>query len=141
MAKPKEADGYEVAGKRYNQHEDPRASLAQVFADYKTAVPCRNFTYRMQGNTVTVYCHAHTTGLGDVGRRAAQVDTMSKATDAFIKGLKKHYKEIGAGSLDLKEKSSARGYDIQKVSLNDRWEIVYRRSYDVDDLIGLPEED
>ena len=140
MPKPKDPESYEVAGTPYRQHEDPRASLEQCFRDYATSVPSRNFTKRINGETITIYCHAHERGLGDVGRRAAQVDAMSKATDAFVKGLKKHHREIGAGNLDLDEVKGSRGYDLQKASLNDRWEIVYRRTYRVPELIGLPKD-
>src|SRR5881628_577385 len=141
MPKPKDPQSYDVAGTAYKQHEDPRASLEQALRDYCTAVPSRNFTHRTNGNSITIYCHAHERGLGDVGRRASQVDAMSKAMDNFVKGLKKRYRETGAGTLDMKERKGSRGYDLQKASLNDRWEIVYRRTYEVDDLIGLPEED
>lgn len=141
MPKPKDPQSYEVAGTAYKQHEDPRASLAQVLSDYVTAIPTRNFTHRINGDSITLYCHAHERGLGDPGRRAAQADAMSKATDNFVKGLKKRHREMGAGVLEMEERKGSRGYDIQKASLNDRWEMVYRRTYEVKDLIGLPEED
>lgn len=140
MPKPKDPESYEVAGTPYQQHEDPIAHLGQVLADYSTPNPARNYTHRINGNLITIYCHCHERGLGDPGRRAAQVDAMSKATDAYVKGLKKRYRETGGGSLSMKERKSARGYDLQKVSLNDRWEIVYRRTYEVEDLIQNPEE-
>lgn len=140
MPKPKDPEGYEVAGTAYRQHEDPRAALEQAFQDYVTSVPSRNFTKRTAGDSITIYCHAHERGLGDVGRRANQVDAMSKAMDNFVKGLKKRYKDMGAGTLDMKERKGSRGYDLQKASLNDRWEMVYRRTYEVSDLISYPEE-
>jgi hypothetical protein len=140
MAKPKDPEGFEVAGTRYEQSEDPRASLAQVFSDYRTSIPSRNFTHRMSGDGVTIYCHCHERGLGDPGRRALQVDAMSKAMDQFVKGLKKRYRESGAGTLKMDERKGTRGYDIQKVSLNDRWEITYRRTYNIDDLIENPKD-
>ena len=141
MPKPKDPQSYDVAGTAYRQHEDPRAALAQALSDYRTAVPTRNFTHRTNGNSVTIYCHCHERGLGDVGRRALQVDALSKATDVFVKGLKKRVREMGAGNLDMEERKGSRGYDLQKASLNDRWEMVYRRTYEVKDLVGLPEED
>ena len=139
MAKPKDPQSFDVAGTRYKQHEDPRASLAQVLADYKTSVPTRNFTARVNGNSITIYCHCHERALDNVNKRAAVVDACVKATDAFVKGLKKHHRDIGAGTLDMKEVKGSRGYDIQKASLNDRWELVTRRTYETD-LIGLPED-
>jgi hypothetical protein len=139
MPKPKDAESYDVAGTRYRQHEDPRATLEQAFVDYKTAVPTRNFTHRTNGNNVTIYCHCHERGLGDPGRRALQVDALAKATDKFVTGLRKRIRELGGGTFDLKEVKGSRGFDLQKASLNDRWEMVYRRTYEVD-LIGLPEE-
>lgn len=140
MPKPKDPESYEVAGTPYRQHEDPIAQLGQVFADYNTPNPARNYTQRINGNLITIYCHCHERGLGDIGRRAAQVDAMSKGMDAFVKGLKKRYRETGGGTLSMKERKSARGYDLQKVSLNDRWEIVYRRTYEVEDLVQNPED-
>lgn len=141
MPKPKDPESYEVAGDAYRQHEDPIAHLGQCLADYVTPDPTRNFTHRINGNLVTIYMHCHERGLGDTARRAAQVDAMSKASDAFIKELKKRYRETGGGTLELKERKQLRGYELQKVSLNDRWSIVYRRTYEVDDLISNPEED
>lgn len=140
MPKPKDPESYEVAGTAYRQHEDPIALLGQAFNDYVTPNPARNYTCRIQGDTITIYCHCHERGLGDPGRRAAQVDAMSKAMDSFVKGLKKQYREIGGSTLAMKERKSGRGYDLQKVSLNDRWEIVYRRTYEVGDLIQNPED-
>ena len=140
MPKPKDPQSYEVAGTPYRQHEDPIALLGQALADYVTPNPSRNYTWRINGNLITLYCHCHERGLGDPGRRAGQVDAMSKAMDAFVKGLKKRYREIGGSTLNLKEKKTARGYDLQKVSMNDRWSIVYRRTYEVEDLIQNPED-
>lgn len=138
MPRPKEQQGFDAAGTQYQQHLDPRASLEQAFQDYRTSVPSRNFTKRINGTMVTIYCHCHERGLGDPARRANQVDAMAKATDAFVKGLKRRHREMGAGTLDMDEVKGSRGYDIQKASLNDRWEMVYRRTYEVKDLIGLP---
>lgn len=140
MPKPKDPQSYEVAGTAYRQHEDPIALLGQALADYNTPNPARNYTWKINGNLITLYCHCHERGLGDPGRRAAQVDAMSKAMDAFVKGLKKQYREIGGKTLGLKERKPARGYDLQKVSMNDRWDIVYRRTYEVEDLIQNPED-
>lgn len=140
MPKPNDPESYEVAGNAYRQHEDPIALLGQAFADYVTPNPGRNYTHRMQGNTVTIYCHCHERGLGDPGRRALQVDAMSKAMEAFVKGLKKRYRELGGGTLEMKEQKSGRGFDLQKVSLNDRWDIVYRRTYEIKDLVQNPED-
>jgi hypothetical protein len=140
MPRPKEQQGFDVAGTQYLQHEDPRASLEQAFRDYRTSVPTRNFTHRTNGTSVTIYCHCHEQGLGDPGRRANQVDALSKATDAFVKGLKKRHRDMGAGALEMDETKGSRGYDLQKVSLNDRWEMVYRRTYEVPSLVGLPED-
>lgn len=140
MPKPKDPQSYEVAGTSYRQHEHPSSLLKQAFADYRTPDPSRNFTHRMNGNIVTIYCHCHERGLGEETRLHMQIDAMSKLTDDFVKNLKKRYKEMGGGTLSMKEKKEARGYDRQKVSLSDRWDIVYRRTYEVDDLIETPED-
>lgn len=140
MPKPKDAESYEVAGTAYRQHEDPIAVLGQALADYNTPNASRNYTWRINGNQVTLYCHCYERGLGDPGRRAAQVDAMSKAMDKFVSGLKKQHREISGKVLSLKEKKAARGYDLQKISMNDRWSIVYRRTYEVEDLIQNPED-
>lgn len=141
MPKPKQAQSYDVAGTAYRQHEDPRASLEQAFRDYRTSIPSRNFTHRTNGDGVTIYFHVHEQALGDAGKRASVVDAASKAMDNFVKGLKARYREMGAGTLDIDERKGSRGYRVDKASLNDRWELVYWRTYDVKDLIGLPEED
>jgi hypothetical protein len=139
MPKPKEAQGYDVAGTAYCQHEDPQASLEQAFRDYRTSVPTRNFTHRTNGDCVTIYLHCHEQALGDAGKRARVVDAASKAMDSFVKGLKARHREMGAGTLELNERPKARGYRVDKTSLNDRWELVYHRTYEID-LIGLPKD-
>lgn len=114
------------------------ASLEQCFRDYVTRVPSRNFTKRVSGNSVTIYCHCHDQALGDPQRRANYVAAANQALDRFVAGLKKRHREIGAGALDLKEVKGSRGYDLQKASLNDRWELVVRRTYEVP-LVTVPE--
>lgn len=140
MAKPKDAEGYEVAGTGYRQHEDKLATLKQAFSDYRTPDPSRNFTHRISGNQVTIYLHCHERGLGDPGKRAMYVADMVKLMGSFLKELKKKFRERGGGSLDLKENKQARGYDLQKVSLNDRWDIVYRQTFEIEGLISNPED-
>ncbi len=140
MPKPEDPKGYDVAGTPYKQHEDPIATLEQCFRDYRTPDPARNFTHRTNGHVVTIYCHCHERGLGDPGRRALQVNAMEKATDAYVKGLKKRFRELGGGTLDMKERKGGRGYDLQKASLNDRWEITYRRTYELKDFLKFPED-
>jgi hypothetical protein len=137
MPKPKLQQGFDVAGTQYLQHEDAMASLEQCFRDYTTSVPSRNFTKRTNGNSVTIYCHCHDQGLGNPTRRANYVDAANKALDRFVQGLKRRHRDIGAGVLDLKESKGSRGYDLQKVSLNDRWELVVRRTYEVS-LVSVP---
>lgn len=139
MPKPKEPQSYDVAGTGYRQHEDPRASLEQALRDYRTSVPSRNFTHRTNGDGVTIYVHCHEQAMGDAGKRAAVVDAASKAMDSFVKGLKARHREMGAGTLELKERKGSRGWRLDKTSLNDRWELTYWRTYDLDDLIDYPE--
>ena len=140
MPKPADPKSYDVTGTAYAQHRDPIAMLAQAFADYRTPSPMSNFTKKINGNTVTIYMHCHERGLGDPGRRAGQLDSMSKAMDSFVKGLKNRYKDLGGGTLDIEEKKGGRGHRLDKVSLNDRWDIVYYRTYEVEDLIQNPED-
>ena len=140
MPKPKEPQGYDVAGTAYRQHEDPRASLEQALRDYRTSIPSRNFTHRTNADCVTIYFHCHEQALGDAGKRAAVVDAASKAMDSFVKGLKARHREMGAGTLDLTERPKARGYRVDKASLNDRWELVYWRTYEAD-LSSYPKDD
>ncbi len=140
MPKPKEPESFEVAGTRYKQSEDKHATLQQAIVDYQTQNPAQSFRARIQGESVTLTCHCNERGLGDPGRRALQVNAMEKAMDNYIKGLKRHFREISGKTLDLKEDKKGRGYNIQQVSMNDRWEIVYRRLYMVSDLIQLPED-
>lgn len=140
MPKPKDAESYEVAGTAYRQHEDKLAVLKQAFSDYRTPDPSRNFTHRISGNTVVISLHCYERGLGDPGKRASFVNDMVKLMAAFVKELKKKFRERGGGTLDLKENRKARGYDLNKVSLNDRWEIIYRQSFEVEGLIRNPED-
>lgn len=139
MAKPKEAQSYDVAGTAYRQHEDLQASLEQAFRDYRTQIPSRNFTHRTNGDSVTIYFHCHEQALGAIGKRMAVVDAAAKAMDSFVKGLKARHREMGAGVLDLKERKGSRGYRVDKASLNDRWELVYWRTYELD-LTSLPKD-
>lgn len=140
MPKPKDAESFEVSGDAYHQHEDKLAVLKQAFADYRTPDPTRNFTHRVAGNKVTIYLHCHERGLGDPGKRASYVSEMVKLMAAYIKELKKAFRERGGGTLDMKEDKAGRGYDLQQTSLNDRWDIVYRQTYTIEGLIQHPED-
>ena len=140
MPKPKDAEGFEVSGERYHQHDDKLAVLKQAFADYRTPDPTRNFTHRIAGNNVTIYLHCHERGLGDPGKRASYVHEMVKLMAAYIKELKKAFRERGGGTLDMKEDKGGRGYDLQQTSLNDRWDIVYRQTFNIEGLIQHPED-
>jgi hypothetical protein len=140
MAKPKDAEGFEVAGTPYRQSEDKVAVLKQAFSDYRTPDPSRNFTHRIAGNNVTIYYHVHERGLGDPGKRAMIVAEMVKGMTAFTKELKKKFRERGGGTLDMKEDKQGRGYDLQKVSLNDRWDIIYRQTFEIEGLVRNPED-
>lgn len=140
MPKPRDAESYEVAGTPYRQHEDKLAVLKQAFSDYRTPDPSRNFTHKISGDRVTICLHCHERGLGDPGKRASYVAEMVKLMTAFIKELKKKFRERGGGTLDMKEIKSERGYDLQQVSLNDRWDIVYRQVFEVEGLVRNPED-
>src|SRR5690554_3245711 len=102
MPKPKDAESYEVAGRPYRQHEDKLAVLKQALADYRTPDPSRNFTHRIAGNNITLYLHCHERGLGDPRKRASYVDEMVKLMAAYVKELKKRFRELGGGLLDMK---------------------------------------
>ncbi len=140
MAKPKDAEGFEVAGTRYRQHDDVMSMLVQAARDYVTPVPSRNFTIKVMGDRVTVGCHCYEQGMGDFARLQEQLQAMGKLMDEYVKLLKRRIRETGGGTLKMKELKDLRGYDRQKVSLNDRWDIVYRRTYEVDGLAHGPEE-
>ena len=139
MPKPKNPESFDVAGTRYEQHEDTHALLVQAMRDYRTPDPSSNFTHRISGDTVTIYLHCHERGLGDPGRRAAQLDAMQKGMDAYVKGVKKRFRELGGGSIDLKKKKGGEGHKLDRVSINDRWDMVYHRTFEVD-LTQFPEE-
>ena len=139
MPKPKNPESFDVAGERYQQEENPHALLKQAMADYRTPDPSSNFTARINGDTVTIYLHCCERGLGDPGRRAAQLDAMQKGMDSFLKGIKKRIRELGGGNIELKEKKGGRGHKLDKVSMNDRWDMVYHRTFEVD-LTTFPEE-
>lgn len=140
VAKPKDPESYEIAGEPYRQHEDPIALLGQAAADYVTPDPSRNFRIKMQGERFTIQCMCYERGLGDYGRCQLQLQEMAKLTDAYLRELKKRYRELGGGALKVKELKDLRGFDRDMVSLNDRWMITYRRTYKFDDLTRVPEE-
>lgn len=140
MPKPKDAESFEVAGTKYRQHERPLDTLIQASSEFRSSDPTRGYRLKVAGNTVTVYMHCHERGLGDPGRREAQVVAMNKAMDEYLKGLKRRYKELGGGTLKMDEVRTARGYKLDKVSMNDRWDIVCHRVYELD-LNTYPEED
>lgn len=140
MAKPKDAESFDVAGKRYRQHEDPLACLAQAAADYVSPDPTRNVRVQIQGDRATVKCMTTGQGLDDFTRLQLHLQAMSKLTDDYVKLLKKRVREMGGGKIDMKELRDERGFDRQKISLNGRYEIVYRRTYEVKGLARSPEE-
>lgn len=139
MPKPKDAQSFEVNGTAYKQHEDDLSLLKQASVDYVTPDMSRNFKLSMGGNRVTVYCMCYERGLGDFGRCQLQLQSMSKLMDEYLRSLKKRVRELGGGALKMKELKDLRGYEKDRVSLNDRWMINYHRTYEVDGLIQNPE--
>lgn len=140
MAKPKDAEGFDVEGERYRQHEDPLACLAQAAADYVSPDPCRNVRVQIQGDRVTVKCMTTGQGLDDFSRLQMHLQAVSKLVDDYVKLLKKRVREMGGGTIKMKELKEYRGFDRQKTSLNGRFEVVYRRTYEVEGLARSPEE-
>lgn len=139
MPKPKDSESYDVAGERYRQHDSVLDTLSQAASEFRSSDPTRGYRLKIGGDTVTISMHCHERGLGDVGRREAQVVAMNKAMDEYLKGLKRRFKELGGGTLKMDEIKTSRGYKLDKVSMNDRWDIVLKRVYSLD-LNSYPED-
>src|SRR5260221_2293895 len=119
MPKPKDAQGFDVAGRKYRQHEDPLSMLVQADRDYVTPVPSRNFTIKIAGERVTVQCHCYVQGMGDVNLLQGQLRDMTKMTTDYVSYLKKRVRELGGGTLKMKELKDIRSYDRPQTSQND----------------------
>lgn len=134
MNKKKTQNGFDVLGKKFDQKLDKFSSLQQVFNDYVSNMPNKNFTHRFHsGNMITIFCHCIEYAIDEPTRRDNQILAMSKFMDDFVSSLKKRYKSYTKMSLALKEDKTLRGYNLTKISLNNRWEMVYKRTYEIVD--------
>lgn len=140
MPKPKDAEGFDVAGTRYRQHENALSMLVQAARDYVTPVPSRNFSISVAGDRILVRCNTYEQGMGEFVRLQGHLQAISKLTDEYVRLMKKRVREMGGGTLKLKELKDLRGFDRQKISLNDRWDVTYRRTYELEGLAHGPEE-
>ena len=87
-----------------------------------------------------VRCHSYEQGLGDMTRLQGYLQEVNKLTDEYLRLLKKRVREMGGGTIKLKELKDLRSFDRQKISLNDRWDLVVRRTYELEGLAHGPEE-
>ena len=78
--------------------------------------------------------------MGEFVRLQGHLQEMSKLMDEYVRLLKKRVREMGGGTVKMKELKDRRGFDRQKISQNDRWEIDYRRTYEIAGLEHGPEE-
>lgn len=68
--------------------------------------------------------HAH--------RRFKEIESLANdALNSGLSQLKKEVKKISRQTLDLKEQKDKRDYTVQKVSLNERYYVVFWRVYEI----------
>lgn len=130
MAKEKEAEGYETTEYGSGEDKTKKFSLIQSIVQYKQRNNPTfgiNVSFQSEG-LLTFKYHVYEMDLPN--RIRIVQEEADQRLDAFVKELKKEYKERGGGTLDLKEKKEARSVSNTKVSLNERYYFVYVRLYD-----------
>lgn len=129
MPKQKTESGFDVLGVGFDQSKDRFATLYQICSDYVSSNPNVGFFPRVNGDLVTIVCKINEIGLDEPSRRNLIIGEVSRIFDRFISGLNQQFRKRKAGKLDLEESKELRKYNIQKVSLNDRWELTYQRTF------------
>lgn len=138
MPRLKSAEGFDVNGTAY---EPSVHSLIKQFTEfYRCPDPTLGFDVSCQGDRLAVKCHSYEQNMTDPGHFKLVIDGLEDAIDQYLGLLKKSVKENGGGALGLKEIRGMRDHNLNKVSLNDRWNVILRRVFTLEDLESFPED-
>lgn len=130
MSKPKSAEGFEVT--EYGKpHEifDVYSVVNQIMLDKGRESPSCGVRVAFVGDMLKVYFHSYEMHLPT---RMKEVESFANdSLKEAIKHIKKEYKSRTRKDLDLKEKKELANYTAQKVSLNERFYVVFWRFYEL----------
>lgn len=140
MPRLPDPETFDVAGTRYDRADDLPSLIATAAQSYVSPNPTVGMNVTMSGQHLVVKFHCHERGLDD--RRALDLTQTEadKAIKSYLSYLKKEVRGLGGGSPKFKELKDRRDYVVNKVSLNDRWQLIVIRVFEVEELASYPED-
>lgn len=140
MPRLPEPKSFDVTGKRYDRADDIRSLLQTAAYSYKSPDPSIGINISMSGDHVVVKFICHDRMLDDRRRLDGTMDAAEKAIKDYLSFLKKEVKGLGGGSPKFKELKDRRDYVVNKISLNDRWQLMVIRVFKVEEITDYPED-
>jgi hypothetical protein len=141
MAK-KQEHGFEVNSDAYGGGErDLVSDLAQAISEIPRETPSGGFIVKRQGDRLMIEYQMVETYLHDRGKLDGLVKEVEKLMREYVSNLKKAFKKISKQALKLKEVKGSRGFNVDKISLNDRWYLRVWCSYEVGPAVTADEVD
>lgn len=130
MAKPVKPESFEVT--EYGEDADSfdkYSVIMQVMSELERDMPSAGIRASLTGNLLRLHYHCYemfaVPRLKEI--ELASNDSLNNA----VKHLKKEFKVKTGKVLDIKEDKSKRDYTVQKVSLNERYYLVYWRVFEI----------
>lgn len=140
MPRLPEPKTFDVAGTRYDRADDLPSLLMTAAKTYVSEDPSVGFNISLSGQHLVVKYVCHDRGLDIRARLDMVMASAEKAIKSYISYLKKEVRAVGGGSPKVKELKDRRDYVVNKVSLNDRWQLICIRVFVVEELARYPED-
>lgn len=133
MPKKNDPESYEVSGTPYRLEDDEVALVHNVALGLKTELntATRAVTVALQGSRLIVRCHAIERYLREKGNLEALHADCSKHVDQFMKRLKAEYRKRHRAALETSERKELRDYSFELISINEVYQFVCVRVYDL----------
>lgn len=127
------AQSFEVTEYGNAKKEYDRISMIkQIIQERAAAAPNMSVVVSFSGNMFTLHYHVYEML---VPTRMKEIESNAHDTlNACVKYIKKEFKARTKDTLTFKELKDLANYTIQKVSLNERYYVVYWRCYEFGDI-------
>lgn len=140
MPRLPEPKSFDVAGERYDRSDDIRSLLMSAAHAYVSPDPSIGLNISLSGDHLVIKFVCHDRSLDDRRRLDGMMDSAEKVIKDYVSYLKKEVRANGGGSPKFKEIKDRRDYSVNKISLNDRWQLMVTRVFEVEELTSRPEK-
>jgi hypothetical protein len=133
MPKKKTQDSFDVIGTPYSHGIDRAAAIKQAASEIKSASPAHGFSCQLSGTRMVLSIHLVETYLDDPSRRDSVLEECEKSIKKYLselrKRIKKEFKDFKATEI-----KQLRTYDLERISLNNVWKLVYKSAFELGEL-------